>query len=187
MSDNVSDKDLVHDVRTTGSRDAANQLAIRHLRSARVSALAITRDTDFADDVCQDAFVYAIAHIDDCRDGSRFGAWLRQIVRSHALNHLRRERVRRTDQLVNSQPASDDSPLRSAERADEARSLLEAMRDLNDDRREVLLLHDLEGWTHSEIADRMSLPDGTVRSHLHFARRAMRERLRHLRGDHSDG
>ena len=187
VSDNVSDKDLVHDVRTTGSRDAANQLAIRHLRSARVSALAITRDTDSADDVCQDGFVYAIAHIDDCRDGNRFGAWLRQIVRSHALNHLRRERVRRTDQLVNSQPASNDSPLRSAERADEARVLLEAMRELSDERREVLLLHDLEGWTHSEIADRMSLPDGTVRSHLHFARRAMRERLRHLIGDQSDG
>ena len=187
MSDTVSDKDLVHDVRTTGSRDAANQLAIRHLRTARVAALAITRDTDSADDICQDAFVYAIAHISDCRDGNRFGAWLRQIVRSHARNHLRRERVRRTDQLIDSQPSHGDSPLRSAERADEAQRLLEAMTELSDERREVLLLHDLEGWTHSDIATRMGLPDGTVRSHLHFARRAMRERLRDLRGEQFNG
>jgi RNA polymerase sigma-70 factor (ECF subfamily) len=58
---------------------------------------------------------------------------------------------------------------------------------LSDERREVLLLHDLEGWPHSDIAQRMELPEGTVRSHLHFARRAMRHRLRELRGDDADG
>jgi len=44
-------------------------------------------------------------------------------------------------------------------------------------RREVLLLHDLEGWKHREIAEKLGMPDGTVRSHLHFARKHLRERL----------
>jgi RNA polymerase sigma-70 factor (ECF subfamily) len=187
VSDKVTDRDLVHDVRTSGSRDAANQLVIRHLRSARVAALVITRDTDAADDICQDAFVYAIAHIEDCRDANRFGAWLRQIVRSHARNHIRRERVRRTEPLVDTEPSTSESPLRSAERAEESRRILDGLGELSDERREVLLLHDLEGWTHAEIAARMELPEGTVRSHLHFARRAMRQRLSELRGEHTNG
>ena len=52
--------------------------------------------------------------------------------------------------------------------------------ELPQDRREVLLLHDLEGWTHREIAERMGLPPGTVRSHLHHARRRMRSLLPEL-------
>jgi RNA polymerase sigma-70 factor (ECF subfamily) len=39
------------------------------------------------------------------------------------------------------------------------------------------LLHDLEGWKHREIAERLGLPSGTVRSHLHFARKALRASL----------
>ena len=52
-----------------------------------------------------------------------------------------------------------------------------ALDTLSVERREVVLLHDLEGWTHAEIAERMELPAGTVRSHLHFARRALRRLL----------
>jgi RNA polymerase sigma-70 factor (ECF subfamily) len=40
--------------------------------------------------------------------------------------------------------------------------------------REIVLLHDLEGWKHREIAERLDIPSGTVRSHLHFARKALR-------------
>jgi len=43
--------------------------------------------------------------------------------------------------------------------------------------RQIVLLHDLEGWKHREIAERLDLPSGTVRSHLHFARKALREAL----------
>ena len=52
-----------------------------------------------------------------------------------------------------------------------------ALVGLSEVRREVLLLHDLEGWKHREIGDRLGLPDGTVRSHLHFARKYVRDRL----------
>ena len=42
---------------------------------------------------------------------------------------------------------------------------------------QIVMLHDLEGWKHREIAERLDLPSGTVRSHLHFARKALREAL----------
>ena len=176
-----SDSALVLAVRQ-GSHEAANQLVLRHLRGARAIALAITSDTEMAEDVSQDALVYAIERIDECRDGSKFAAWLRQIVRSHARNHLRRERVRKSEPLVESMTGSaTDSPAAAAERGDLKERMLAALDELSEERREVVLLHDLEGWTHVDIAERMALPAGTVRSHLHFARRALRELLRYFR------
>ena len=178
-----SDRDLVEAVRQ-GSREAANQLALRYLRAARAIAIAVTSDTEAADDICQDALVYAFERIDDCRDGAKFGAWLRQIVRSHARNYLRRERVRTAEPLTEITVASEtDSPSTGAERADLKERMLAALSELSEERREVVLLHDLEGWTHVEIADRMSMPAGTVRSHLHFARQMLRKKLRDLRED----
>lgn len=188
MSDTAeTDAELVAAVRD-GSRTAAGRLAERHLRFARAVALSITGEIEDAEDVCQNAFVYAIAKIDDCRDPDRFGAWLRQIVRSEARNHLRSQRVRRTEVLLED---TATSPIETAdvavERLDTRRQLLSALSTLSEERREVVLLHDLEGWTHVEISERMGIPAGTVRSHLHFARKKLRALLGHFREGDSDG
>jgi len=55
--------------------------------------------------------------------------------------------------------------------------LREGLAALPEVQRQIVLLHDLEGWKHREIADRLGLPSGTVRSHLHFARKALRASL----------
>ena len=177
MTTDATDAELVEGVRQ-GSRDAAERLARRYLRSCRATALAILGEIAGAEDASQDAFVYAIEHIDDCRDPSRFAAWLRRITRSHALNHRRNEKH---DQVVSigaiAEPAGGRSPAHDTERADMRMHLLGALATLSEVRREIVLLHDLEGWTHREIAERMDLPQGTVRSHLHFARMALRSLL----------
>lgn len=177
MTTERSDAALVQGVRR-GDREAAAALADRHLRGCRAVALAIVGEIAAAEDVCQDGFVYAMAHIDDCRDPARFGAWLRQIVRSHARNHLRDEKRDRVVPLASvAEPAARASPARDAELAEIRERLLTALATLPEERREVVLLHDLEGWTHREIAERMDLPAGTVRSHLHLARKALRALL----------
>ena len=51
------------------------------------------------------------------------------------------------------------------------------MAKLSEVQRQVVLLHDLEGWKHREIAECLGVPSGTVRSHLHFARKALRLEL----------
>jgi RNA polymerase sigma-70 factor (ECF subfamily) len=76
-----------------------------------------------------------------------------------------------------------ESPADAAVRSDLRDRLLAALAQLPEDRREVVLLHDLEGWTHREIAEQMKLPPGTVRSHLHHARRRLRELLGPSGGD----
>jgi RNA polymerase sigma-70 factor (ECF subfamily) len=173
-----SDAELVAAVRR-GSREAAGRLAERYLRACRATALSIVGEPAGAEDVCQDAFVYAIEHIDDCRHPERVRAWLLQIVRSRSRNHLRDGKAGRMVPLDEAEPVSGyPSPAREAERADLRERLLDALRQLPQPRREVVLLHDLEGWSHREIAEAMALPPGTVRSHLHHARKRLRELLR---------
>ena len=178
-----SDAELVARVRR-GSRDAAGLLAERYLRACRTVALSIIGEAAGAEDVCQDAFVYAIEHIGDCRRPERFGAWLFQITRNRSRNHLRDHgggRLVEIEAVTLRDPLP--SPADDAERAQTRERLLAALARLPTERREIVLLHDLEGWTHREIAERLELPPGTVRSHLHHARRRLRELLGELQGE----
>lgn len=176
-----TDAELVAGVRAR-SRSAAAALAGRYLRACRAVALAITHDVAGAEDIAQDAFVYAIEHIADCRKPARFGAWLMQIVRNRSRNYLRDDKRSRSvpldEQVLESRAPRPD---RTAERAQIRDRLLAALATLTEDRRTVVLLHDLEGWTHREIGERLNMPAGTVQSHLYHARRTLRELLRELR------
>ena len=142
-----------------GDQDAFGQLVRRHLRAAHAAALAVGLDPSDADDVCQDAFVTALEQLERCRPEEKFRPWLLTIARNRALDLGRRQRVRAAESL-DTISAADPGPLHAAEQAD-ARSHLEAaLATLTDIRREVLLLHDLDGWTHPEIAAHLGVAVG---------------------------
>jgi RNA polymerase sigma-70 factor, ECF subfamily len=170
-----SDAELVLRMRR-GDLLAADRLLERYIRACRAVALAVIGSSADADDVCQDAFVAAVERIEDCREPARFGGWLLQIVRNRARNHLRNRRLRQVEPLDAGAVSGDPSPAAALERGELRRRLEEALRQLPETQREVVLLHDLEGWKHAEIGERLGLPTGTVRSHLHHAR----QRLRHF-------
>jgi RNA polymerase sigma-70 factor (ECF subfamily) len=172
----LPDADLVSQVRL-GDRRAADQLLQRYLRSCRAVALAVTGNEADADDVCQDAFVSAIERIDERRDPTRFGGWLLQIVRNRARNFLRHYKVRETEPLDDAVVDPGASTAAAAERNELRERLRAGLAQLPEAHREVVLLHDLEGWKHEEIARLLELPAGTVRSHLHHARRLLRRIL----------
>jgi RNA polymerase sigma-70 factor (ECF subfamily) len=168
-----TDSELVHLVRR-GDPRAAGRLLERYLRACRAVALAVTGEEADADDVCQEAFVLAIERIAECRDPARFGGWLLQIVRNRARNLARSPSARRAVPLDGSEPSAGPSPLAEVERQELGERLLAALAEIPEQHREVILLHDLEGWKHREIGERLGLPEGTVRSHLHHARRRLR-------------
>jgi RNA polymerase sigma-70 factor (ECF subfamily) len=170
------DSELVHSVRR-GDRRAAGRLLERYLRASRAVALAVTGDEADADDVCQDAFVVAIERIGQCRDPAKFGAWLLQIVRNQARNLARSPARRRAVRLDEREPSRRPSPVAEFDRVELRERLLAALAEIPEQHREVILLHDLEGWKHREIGERLDLPEGTVRSHLHHARRRLRQIL----------
>jgi RNA polymerase sigma-70 factor (ECF subfamily) len=161
----------------SGDSAAFEQLVRRHLRAAYAVALGVTGDPDDAEDVAQDSFVVALERLNDCADPDRFSAWLLKIVRNRALN-LRRSRARRAAVPLHelSIPASSD-PERDTDRALLRERLLEEMTNLTELQRQVLLLHDLEGFRHREVAESLGISEVSSRVHLFAARRALRGRL----------
>ena len=167
-----------------GDPDAADRLVRLHMGAAYAVALAVTRNPHEAEDVAQDALVLALERLAECRDPRKFGGWLVRIVRNRAFNHRRYLGIRAAEPLDDAgHAASPDSPAADAERADLRDRLTEAMSGLTQGQREVLLMHDLEGWKHREIGESLGMPEGTVRYHLFNARRAVRGRLRALVGE----
>ena len=152
-------------------------LVTRYMRPGYLVALSVTGNPQDAEDVSQEAFLVALQRLEDCRDPERFGGWFLTIVRNRAKNLLRREHLRRGEELTPEISPGPGGPAEDLKLLEIREQLEKGLQGLSEVRRDVLLLHDLEGWKHREIAERLGIPDGTVRSHLHFARKHLRDRL----------
>lgn len=161
-----------------GDDVAFGQLVVRYRRAAFALALSVTGRREDAEDAAQESFIVALQRIDECRKPDRFGSWLLAIVRNRSKNLLRRESLREGETIPFSAASTRPGPDRVTERGELRARLSRALATLSDVQREVVLLHDLEGWKHEEIAGRLGMPSGTVRSHLHYARKNLREVLR---------
>ena len=176
-----TDGELVRRARA-GEELAFCTLVERYQRPAYAVALSVTGRHEDAQDAAQESFLVALDRLEECRSPERFGGWLMTIVRNRSKNLVRRESLRSTDEVPPATRSRVPTPDRNAETR-ELRSLLKkALMDLPEVQREIVLLHDLEGWKHREIADRLDLPCGTVRSHLHFARKALKHALENVPG-----
>ena len=96
---------------------------------------------------------------------------------ARARDLLRQRSARIMVSLEHADFAREPEELRNATRAELRRFLLDALNELSEVQRTAILLHDVEGWKHREIATLLELPAGTVRSHVHHARAQMRRRL----------
>lgn len=176
-SDTPRDGELVRRARQ-GDERAFGLLVGRYQRAAYAVAYSVTGRHEDAEDAAQESFLVALERLEECRSPERFAGWLMTIVRNRARNLVRREVLRDTDPVPIGAASRTPTPDRDTELWELQDTLREALQSLPEVQREIVLLHDLEGWKHREIADRIGLPSGTVRSHLHFARKALREVLR---------
>lgn len=172
-----SDASLVSRARQ-GDAAAAEALLRRYFRASYVLALGRLGNRFDAEDACQDAFVRCLERLHECREPARFGAWLLSIVRSTAHNRGAYLRVRSAEPL-DSHPGlrSPDSADRVAQRSELRTTLWLALGRLSPVQREVVLLHDLEGWRHAQIADQLELSEAMSRRHLSNARKRLRALL----------
>lgn len=154
-----------------GVRDAFSELVRRHQRRAYAVARAIVVNHEDAEDAVQDAFLHAYKAIDRFLPDQAFGAWLHRIVANAALDLTRRRKVRDADELHESVA----SPFRDPAEAGELKERLRvALATLPERQRAVIVLHDVEGFKHSEIGTMLGIPEGTARSDLHYARSHLR-------------
>jgi RNA polymerase sigma-70 factor (ECF subfamily) len=171
------DAELVGRIRS-GDAAAFEMLMRRHFRMVFLVAFAHLQDRTEAEDVCQEAFIRCWERIAECRDPARVGAWIATITRNMAHNRRAFLGVRRAQPLeaASRVPSSDRSDIRWERNALRAR-LASALRSLRPVQREVVLLHDLEGWKHDEVAERLGISTTMSRRHLSDARRQLREVL----------
>ena len=171
----MSDASLVERARR-GDSAAYEGLVRRYYRAAFSVALAQLGNSMDAEDICQDAFIRALERLDQCNP-ERFGGWFLRIVRNCAHNYRDYRRVRAASPLEDVTVRSSSDSSERAERAELREFLEQALAELSPTQREVVLLHDLEGWKHREIGERLDMSEVMSRQHLFNARRVLRARL----------
>ena len=148
-----------------------------------------------AEDIAQEVFVTVFKSIDQFRGESKFSTWLYRIAANHSKNrikYLSRRYDRATSEYdeaaerdVNAQrgegigQARIASPDAALEGAELERTVQAAIHDLDEDHRLVIVLRDIEELSYEEIAEIAGLPEGTVKSRIHRARVALKEKLAH--------
>lgn len=157
-----------------GDANAIRTLYERYAPRVYAVVRRIAADDELARDYAQEAWVRAIRALPTFRGDARFSTWLHRIAVNAALQAIRKaeRRARREAPLpdqVPAAPAEGDALLR--------RRLEAALAALPDGMRSVLILHDVEGYTHEEIGEALGVAPGTSKSQLFKARAKMRKML----------
>jgi RNA polymerase sigma-70 factor (ECF subfamily) len=151
-----------------GDEDAFRELVDRY--SPRLRYFLRKRAADRADDLLQEVWLDVLRQLPRLNDVGAFTAWIYQIARGKALLDLRKNgRMPQASEDLES-VVSADEPEFSAEDAERVHAGLDR---LNDEQREVLLLRFLEDLSYEQIGRVIGCPVGTVRSRLHYAKRAL--------------
>lgn len=155
-------------------RLAQKALYEKYKRAMYTLAYRITNDWDMANDVLQDAFLKVYRGLPSFRRESTLGAWIKTIVVRTAYSKVKKERVF-TESLdkVNPNEVVDWGDYLQAE------YLEKAILDLPEGYRTVFVLVEIEGYAHKEIADMLNISVGTSKSQLFYAKRRLRESLKH--------
>jgi RNA polymerase sigma-70 factor, ECF subfamily len=174
-----------------GDATAAEDLVAAYGHRACRLATRITGNVQDAEEAVQDAFLSVIRKIETFRGDSAFGSWLYRIVVNAAYQRCKRRRGRRADvSLDKLLPAFDEHGRHVAPIADWSTSvddparqmelrmvLTTAIEELTAANRAVVLLRDVEGLSHQEIADTLGLTVVSVGRRVHRARLFLRKRL----------
>jgi RNA polymerase sigma-70 factor (ECF subfamily) len=159
--------------------DVAAFEAVYRLHCGRVFGLCLrmAEDRAEAEEWAQDAWVRAWQRLETFRGDASFGTWMHRLTVNLILDRKRsharaRSRLSSMDQGGPVRRGTADPP-RAGARVD----LERAVRALPEGARTVFLLHEVEGYKHREIAERLGVAVGTVKAQLHRARKLLKESL----------
>lgn len=177
----MSEPELIARV-LAGDRVAARELYNAHAPRVYQLAYRITGDADLARESTQDVFMRAFKQLIRFRGESALGTWLHRItvtVAADAMRKVKRIRARETDYdeqvLIGEESPPGDPVLRER--------LHRAIDALPEAYRLTVIMHDIEGYTHLEIAQILGVAEGTCKSRLSLARAQLRTALGDLTGE----
>lgn len=183
----VAEMDLVRRAQR-GNLEAYDDLVKRYQERIYATIYHMTSNHDDANDLAQDSFIKAFQALKSFKGGSSFYTWLYRIAVNKTINFLK-QRKNRTHMSLNdldfnteNNPdlvalISDKTPRRDAGLKELQEKLNAAMLKLSESHRMVVVLHDVQGMSHEEVAEVMDCNIGTVRSRLFYARQQLQSML----------
>jgi RNA polymerase sigma-70 factor (ECF subfamily) len=160
-----------------GDQAAFTELVRAHQHEVYTLAVRMVSDRELAYDVAQEAFVRAWRAIERFRGDAKFSTWMHRITVNTAFTHRDRRKRTRVDSLddIYREPESASlSPERGGESAAMRGPLEEALNELPESLRAVVVLKDVYEWSHTEIAEHLDISVTAAKVRLHRARKSLR-------------
>ncbi len=171
-----------------GDATAYRGLVERYQGRIHSVVYGMVRNPEDARDLTQDAFLKAYKNLHRFRLQSSFYTWLCRIAMNVAIDHLRKQKVRKAE-LFEEGIATKDSggvislahrredPGRNLERKRLGERIMAALDELPEDQQQIIVLREIEGLSYKEIAEVCDIPEGTVMSRLYYARKKLQAAL----------
>jgi len=171
-----------------GDSHAFGALVERYQRRVVGVAQAIVHNQDDAVELAQETFVRAYENLAKFESRSSFSTWLYRIAANLSIDFRRREgrhtvlRGEDAENEIQRLPSPRGDSFQEIARGQLKRRLSDALGELTQEHRAVILLREVEGLSYDEISDVLQVPRGTVMSRLHYARGRLREILKDIDG-----
>ena len=176
-----------------GDQDAWHEIVRLHWRKVFNIAYKFTGKHDEAEDLTQDVFLKIFKSLNTFDRRANFQTWLVSVSRNLCIDHYRsvrkeRETIDRDVDAGELTPAAQTiSPFAALEQRDRVNLLKKAMAQLPPALRSAVLLRDIQELSYQEIADRLHLPEGTVKSRINRGRTELSRQIRRLRHELETG
>ncbi|HTX21473.1 MAG TPA: RNA polymerase sigma factor [Candidatus Aquilonibacter sp.] len=163
-----------------GEPAAWDALFRRYQLPLYVYVFELTRNEQTSLDLVQETFIAAVKHLGGLRDGEKFGSWLFGIAHQKVIQLWRKRGGRELlfDEIPESLDEFEDSPDELLIRREQEAAFMNLLNQLPPPQRSALLLHFVEDFSLEEIARITETQIGTVKSRLHYAKRALRKLLK---------
>ena len=161
-----------------GDESALRALWVEHAPRIDAVVRRLVGDSDQAADIAQEVWIQIFRALPTWRGDSQFSTWAHRIAVNRTLNALRTvRRLAKLEVVMEDDTVAVDDDM---DRTFLAQSIDEAARKLSPGARTVFVLHDVEGYTHEEIAAELGITSGGSKSQLFKARAKLRRLLAHL-------
>ncbi|MFN4056265.1 MAG: RNA polymerase sigma factor [Alishewanella aestuarii] len=165
-----------------GDMQAFSRLVRRCQNGISSIALAIVKDLDASEEVCQQVFIAAWQQLNSLQNPASFLPWLRQITRYRAYSYLREQRDAQTERGTDAEAlletfASDSSPTDELLRSEQAMLIRNLLDELPPESREIVLLFYREEQNSQQVASLLGLTETNVRKKLQRVRELLKEQL----------
>ena len=165
-----------------GNKDAYKILFERYQKRCLAIAYQVTRSSEDAEDITQEAFVKAYLSLQSFKGESSFYSWLYRIVYNMSID-VQRKHSRRSETLPIEDLPTEEScvvrelPSDKLEHREDANRISNGLKKLTPEHRAVILLRDVEGFSYEQISETLKVSKGTVMSRLFYARKKLQESL----------